>query len=116
MECWVTELVEARKCSGFDAKWNRQVLTHGCSRRVLFDRADTQQNEMEGCSLEPMALTGNTVKPNEDIGGNWKANGQKAALGMLGNVTQRTHFQIQKNNSSEAQEEDLFETNKFKET
>lgn len=114
-KCWVTELVEARKCSGFDANWSRQELTRACSRRAQFECADAQQNEMEGCSLELTALTGNPIKPNEDRGDNWKENAQKAALETLGSATQKIIFQIQRRDSLEAPKEDLFGTNKFKE-
>lgn len=53
-----------------------------------------------------MALTGNPVKPNEE--GEVvteRKNGQKAALGTLGSVTQRMLFQIQRKDCLEAKNE-----------
>lgn len=66
--------------------WNRQELSPGCSKGAWFEGADTQKIEVEGCSLELRASTGNPARAKWR-GGNWQEIDQKATLETLANVT-----------------------------
>lgn len=57
--------------SEVDASWSRQELSPSCSKWAQFEGADTQQIEVQGCSLELTTLTGNPARAKWR-GGNWQ--------------------------------------------